>query len=273
MIIIIIVIHSTSSHANINLAKISFIALILPNFIHLIIIMPAHILFSQLLNLIQHIITQINIIIRILLNFSNNILINNIKTPPTLIAPSSIVMVNRTIRMFRLNVCFKNDRRIHHFNSTKTIITTLIPVHAAIPITSIITHSKIIKRMNRQYNISINHTVIQNTRMKNTELLKCFFIQLKPIDNFSHHSHEFHITFQLKRLRSICMRATANNNRLGTPFSHIQIFIGYERFIIKAMVNHTTTISTLILIKSGIHPRIIGISNLLIRVNEFFNVC
>ena len=175
--------------------------------------------------------------------------------------------------MFRLNICFKNDRRIHHFNSTKTIIAALIPVHTTVPITGIITHSKIIKRMNRQYNISINHTVIQNTRMKNTELLKCFFIQFKPINNFGHHSHEFHITFQLKRLRSICMRTTANNNRLGTPLSHIQIFIGYERFIIKAMVNHTTTISTLILIKSGIHPRIIGISNLLIRVNEFFNVC
>ena len=122
--------------------------------------------------------------------------------------------------MISSQICFKHNSAIHHFNGSHTVITNVIPIHTTIPITSIITHSEIIQRMNRQTNITIKFTCIKNLRMPNTELFKFIFIQFKPINKLRHNTHKLHILINLQRL-AIIMRTTVKDKI-------INIFISFK---------------------------------------------
>ena len=154
-------------------------------------ILVMEILFSQALQPVQALTHQLIITIRILANINNNITIDNKQATPLLAVPM-------TTRDFHLivgipQICHYNIRRIHHLYSALAIITTTLPIHAAIPTLIIITHSHKIQRMNRQAQLATYFLLIKDTRMLQTKLFKNFIplLVLKSSENLAQNLHSF----------------------------------------------------------------------------------
>ena len=99
-----------------------------------------------------------------------------------------------------MKISNNNIRTIHAINCARTIIASIrlsifiSPAHAATPPIIIITHSHIIKRMNRQAKFTINRFLIKKLRMPDTKFFKHFFVILiaKSINKFANDFHWFH---------------------------------------------------------------------------------
>ena len=124
---------------------------------------PTKVMLSKVFKPLQTNTIKIFALIRIRLNTNNNILINNKQLSPTLIVPLFIfITVKKQIHIFIVaQIGNYNIRRVHHFYSAFTILTTALPIHTRFPAAIIVAHGHIIKRMNRKTQVSLNILLIK----------------------------------------------------------------------------------------------------------------
>ena len=94
--------------------------------------------------------------------------------------------------MRRLKISYDNTRAIHHFYSTHAIAATFFPRHARAPVASVITHSHIIQRMNRQTKLTVKNGSIGAHRLTDTKLFKLLLIhEMKSVIQLLESFHQF----------------------------------------------------------------------------------
>ena len=123
--------------------------------------------------------------IGIALDVSDNVLMDDIEFTPLLITP---IEVTRNLHgLVRFKICYDNHVRVHHFYGALTVASMIFPTHAGLPATIIITHSDIVKRMDRETQSALDCLLIQNLRVLNAELFKLLGIQTESLNQFAEH--------------------------------------------------------------------------------------
>jgi hypothetical protein len=128
-------------------------------------------------------------VVRVTLDIDDKLGVYDEERTPLFIVPLSGIPREALELLVRLKIGNYNTCRIHHFDSSLLVFTIILPRHTAMPAARIITHSHIVKRVNREAKISLELLLVKTLGMFVTEVLEKFHIYTITFSNLAEGFH------------------------------------------------------------------------------------